>query len=77
MMNPGDLGKVLVAVGGLLVLTGLALVALGRLPFLGRLPGDIAVRRGGFSCFVPLASSLLLSLLLTIVLNVILRLLAR
>ena len=37
-----------------------------RLPWLGRLPGDIVYRRGGFTFYLPLATSILLSLLLTL-----------
>jgi hypothetical protein len=70
-------GRMLVFVGGLVVVLGLALLVVGRVPFLGRLPGDIALRRGGFSCYVPIVSSLLLSLLLTLVLNLIVRFLNR
>ena len=72
-----DLG----AVGRLLLLAGLALAGLGllimlagRIPFLGRLPGDIAVHRDGASFYFPLVSGLLLSLVLTVVLNVVLNL---
>lgn len=65
--------------GRLLILMGLGLVALGALLWLveasplGRLPGDIVWRRGNFTLFVPLATSLLLSLVLTLVLNLLLR----
>jgi len=48
---------------------------LGRLPWVGRLPGDIRIQRDGVSCFIPLATSLLLSLALTVILNVLVRLL--
>ena len=41
---------------------------------LGRLPGDLRFSFGGASCFLPLATSLLLSLILTLLLNLILRL---
>jgi hypothetical protein len=59
-------------VGKLLVLIGLAIVALGLLmmigiPF-GRLPGDFYVRRGSFSFYFPLATSVILSILLTLIL---------
>ena len=58
--------------GKLLVLAGIVLVAAGLLimwgvPF-GRLPGDLVVRRGSFTLYVPLATSIALSLLLTWVL---------
>ena len=71
------LGKILLLMGGLIVLTGLILLLVGKVPFLGRLPGDITIRRGNASCFVPLATSILLSLLLTLLLNLIARLLSR
>ena len=57
--------------GRALVLIGLGIAALGVLVMLGvplgRLPGDIYIRRGGFSFYLPLATSILLSLLLTLV----------
>jgi Protein of unknown function (DUF2905) len=66
-----------------LIVTGLALAGAGTLVWLlgrsgitlGRLPGDLRFSVGGASCFVPIATSLILSLLLTILLNLILRLL--
>jgi hypothetical protein len=60
-------------VGRLLVLLGLGITALGVLVMLGvpfgRLPGDIVVRRGSFSFYFPLATSIILSVLLTLVLS--------
>ena len=76
-MDLSGIGKMLLLVGGLIALTGLGLLLMGRLPLLGMLPGDITWRRGNVSCFIPIVTSLLLSLLLTIVLNVLLRLLGR
>lgn len=64
----------------MLVFVGLALVALGaalwlagRVPFLGRLPGDIRIERDGFVFYFPLATCVLLSIVLTIALNLFLR----
>ena len=49
-----------------------------RLGFpLGRLPGDVRIEREGFSCFLPLASSILISVLLTLAINLIVRLMSR
>jgi len=76
-MNLADLGRILLALGGLLAIVGAVLVMLGRVPFVGRLPGDIVVRRGNVTCFVPIVTSLLLSLLLTVLLNILIRLLGR
>ncbi|UCC75738.1 MAG: DUF2905 domain-containing protein [Anaerolineales bacterium] len=72
-----NFGKTLLVLGGLIALSGLFLLILGRFPPLGRLPGDITFRRGNFSCYIPIVTSILLSVLLTILLNLLLRLLGR
>jgi len=55
-------------VAGLVIaVVGVALLFVGRVPWLGRLPGDIHIERGDWSFHFPLATSLLLSLLLTVV----------
>lgn len=59
-----ELGRLLIVLGGLLLLVGVALVAFNRLG-LGRLPGDLVYRRGKFTFYFPLMTSILLSLLLT------------
>jgi hypothetical protein len=57
-------------VGRTLVLIGLSIAAVGVIMMLGvpfgRLPGDIVVRRGSFSFYFPLATSIILSILLTL-----------
>jgi hypothetical protein len=63
-----DLGKLLVVFGVLVVVAGLVLMFAGRIPFLGRLPGDIHVQRGNWSFYFPLATSLLVSVVLSLVL---------
>lgn len=70
-------GRTLIVMGVLLVLVGLFFLVLPRLPGLGRLPGDIYIQRDNVSCWVPIATSILLSLLLTIGLNVLLWLASR
>ena len=66
------MGKLLVFVGGIVVVAGLVLMLLGRthLP-LGRLPGDIVYRGKNTTFYFPLATSLLLSVVLSILLYVI------
>ena len=61
-----DIGKTLVVHGLLIVLAGLVLLFVGRVPWIGRLPGDIHVQRGNWSFYFPLGTSILLSLLLTL-----------
>jgi hypothetical protein len=64
------LGVVLLVVGGVVWLVG---AAGGKIPFLGRLPGDIHIQRGNWSFYFPLTTSILLSLLLTLILALISR----
>ena len=73
-MNISDLGRLLVLLGVGLVVLGAGLWALGRLPGIDNLPGNMQFQVGGMTCFVPLAAMLILSVLLTIIINVLLRL---
>jgi hypothetical protein len=67
-VTPGlDIGKVLIAFGLLIALAGVLLVLVGRVPWVGRLPGDIHIQRGNFTFYFPLATSLLLSVVLTLI----------
>ena len=63
-----EIGRTLLVLGGLLVVVGLLLTFGARIPGLGRLPGDIVYRRGSFTFYFPLVTSLLVSLLLTAIL---------
>ncbi len=70
-----EMGKILLGLGIILVGIGGLLILASRVPWLGRLPGDIVFQSENFSCLFPLATSILLSLALTIVLNLLLRIL--
>ena len=59
-----DLGRTLVVVGAVLLVVGL-LMSLGAKVPLGRLPGDIVYRKGNFTFYFPLVTSILISLVLT------------
>lgn len=61
------LGKQLVAVGLGIAALGLLLMLAGKLPWLGKLPGDIHIKRENYSVYVPLTTSLLLSVVLSLV----------
>jgi hypothetical protein len=74
MPDLSDVGRILLILGIGIALIGGLLMLGSRIPWLGNLPGDIRIEREGFSCFFPLATSILLSLLLTVILNLILRL---
>ena len=71
------LGRMLLIMGGLIALLGVIFLLGGKMPWFGRLPGDIRIERGNASCVFPIATSLLLSLVLTIFLNLIARLLRK
>ncbi|HHY11287.1 MAG TPA: DUF2905 domain-containing protein [Firmicutes bacterium] len=64
----GDFGRMLMITGALLLALGVLLSFGGRLLKLGRLPGDIVVRRGNFTFYFPLMTSILLSLGLIVLL---------
>jgi hypothetical protein len=62
-----DVGKLLIVFGLLIAGVGVVLILAGRVPWLGRLPGDIHVQRGNWTFYFPLATSLLISVVLTLV----------
>ena len=62
-----ELGRLLIVLGGVLLVAGIALTVAGRLG-LGRLPGDFVYRKGNFSFYFPLMTSILLSVILTLIL---------
>jgi hypothetical protein len=62
------MGKWLVVMGLVLVAVGLLFMLSGRIGWLGRLPGDITVKRDNFTFYFPLATSLLISLVLSLIL---------
>ena len=64
-----ELGRALIALGCLAVVLGVALLLADRIPWLGRLPGDIVVRRGPVTFYFPLVTCVVLSVVLTIVVN--------
>ena len=73
MTDFGGMGRVLIIIGIIFVVLGL-LVSFGRrIPFLGKLPGDILIRKDGITFYFPIVTFLLLSVVLTIIVNVILR----
>ena len=74
-MLPGmdSLGKMLIVFGVVLALLGGLLLFAGKLPFLGRLPGDIVIRRENWSVYFPITTSIVLSVLLTLLLSLVSR----
>ncbi|MCK6542592.1 DUF2905 domain-containing protein [bacterium] len=63
-----DFGKILMALGGVLITVGALLTFSDKIPLIGRLPGDIFIQRENFSFYFPLTSGILLSVILSVLL---------
>jgi hypothetical protein len=70
-------GRLLIVVGLVVVAAGLLFLLAGRVPFLGRLPGDLHFERDGVQVYAPLATGLLLSVVLSVLLTVVVNVLNR
>lgn len=70
-------GKILLIVGGVIIVLGLLLVFGQHIPFLGKLPGDILIKKDGFTFYFPVVTLLIASILLTIIVSVIVHFLSR
>jgi len=65
-----DIGKMLIVFGLVLVLIGVVFVFFNRIPFLGKLPGDIMIKKENFTFYFPLTTSIIISIILTVILSV-------
>jgi hypothetical protein len=63
-----QLAKTLIIIGAVLALLGVLLMLLPKVPFLGKLPGDIFIRKKNFEFYFPLTTSLLVSGIITLIL---------
>jgi len=63
-----SMAKMMVILGGLIMLTGLFFLFSDKLPFIGRMPGDFSYKGKNFSFYFPFATSLLLSIIISLVL---------
>ncbi len=61
------LGKILILAGSVIVGVGIILLFVGRIPFLGKLPGDIVVKKENFQLYFPLTTGIVLSILISLV----------
>ena len=64
----GGMGRILIYLGLFLVILGIAFTLIGRIPWLGHLPGDITIERERFTFYFPLATCLIISIILSLVL---------
>jgi hypothetical protein len=75
--NLAVIGKILLIMGGVLIILGLLFIFAQHIPFLGKLPGDIVVKKENFSFYFPVVTFLIISIIVTVIINVILRFLGK
>jgi hypothetical protein len=61
------IGKFLIVLGVIIITVGTLLLLSGKLPWIGKLPGDILIQKKNFTFYFPLATSILVSILLTFI----------
>ena len=64
----GGIGRILIYLGLLLVILGVIFSLIGKIPWIGQLPGDITIERERFTFYFPLATCLIISIILSLVL---------
>lgn len=68
-----QIGLMLVILGTILVTAGFLVIFIDKIPYIGRLPGDINVYGKGWSFHFPIVTGIILSIILTIILNLFFR----
>ncbi|MCX5697363.1 MAG: DUF2905 domain-containing protein [Candidatus Omnitrophica bacterium] len=63
-----EIGKAVIIFGIVLIGIGVLLMFIDKVPFLGRLPGDIYVQRKNFTFYFPLVTSVIISIILSVIL---------
>ncbi len=61
------LGKFLIVLGVIVIAVGGLLLFSGKIPWIGRLPGDILIQKKNYTFYFPLATSIIISLIITLV----------
>ncbi len=67
------MGKMLILFGIIMVLIGLLMVFFEKLPMIGKLPGDIYIKRGNFTFYFPLTTCIIISIILSLLLTIFFR----
>ena len=70
----GDIAKIIILLGVFLVVIGVILLFIGKVPFLGKLPGDVLIKKEHFTFYFPLTTGIIISILISLILYLIGRL---
>lgn len=70
-------GKLLILAGIFVIFLGLLLTFWSKIPFIGKLPGDISIQSGNFKLFFPIVTCLAISVIITVLANLIIRLIGK
>lgn len=62
-----DAGRLLIVLGVIIIAVGGLLLYAGKIPWIGRLPGDILIQKKNYTLYFPLATSIVISLILTLI----------
>ncbi len=64
----GETARVMILIGAVLIVVGLVILVFPRLPFVGKLPGDILVKKDNVTLYFPLSTSIIISIIISLVL---------
>jgi ribose/xylose/arabinose/galactoside ABC-type transport system permease subunit len=64
-----DIPRVLITIGVIFICAGAVFYLSSKLPFIGKLPGDIFIKRDGYTFYAPIATSIIVSIVLTVIIN--------
>ncbi len=66
----GEIGKLLIFFGLILIIIGLIFSFAGKIPYIGKLPGDIYIKKGNFSFYFPITTCIIISIVLTLIFSI-------
>ena len=64
----GEMAKIIIVIGAVLVLIGFAMLFVQKVPFLGKLPGDILIKKENFTFYFPLTTTIVISVIVSLIL---------
>ncbi|MBM4053403.1 MAG: DUF2905 domain-containing protein [Planctomycetes bacterium] len=63
----GSFGKVLITIGIIMIVVGAFFLLGNKIPFLGKLPGDVAIQKKNFSFYFPITTCIIISIILSLI----------